>query len=218
MLKVPLYTQPPKSQLCGLYALKMIYAYYGIQKTIRELRKAIKLHSFGTYSADLGIDLLKSGFEVEFVVWDSRFFSPRYRKMTQRQIVFDLKRQIKKKKKWKDALTRFIYFIKAGGLLSPRIATLIEIQKAVKDRTPPIVCIERSSLYHTYKDKLAKHRGHFVIPIAFKGKQAVINDPHPKNKKPISVDNNQLLFAMYSQRGYVLLIKPKNKGTRLKSA
>lgn len=58
-LNVPYYSQR-RAVICGVAALRMVLDYYHSKATEKELLRGVKLHSFGTFSTDLGVIALIS--------------------------------------------------------------------------------------------------------------------------------------------------------------
>ncbi|HSU72686.1 MAG TPA: hypothetical protein VLJ21_02460 [Candidatus Binatia bacterium] len=206
-MKVPLVNQPKNSHLCGPCTLEMFYRFHGIKRTARDVWRSVLRRTWGTYTSELGIDLLKQGFKVQYAVWSSQRFPVEYRTMSQRKILKDLRRRARKQKRGDLALTSLANFIKAGGKLEPRIATLRELRDAVKQGNPPLIGIEQHCLYKVDMPGHPYQSGHFVMPVAFKGNRVQLNDPYWETRKPYWITVDELLFAWYSWNGMVLFAK-----------
>lgn len=203
-LEVPLFKQPKKSFLCGPYCLKMLYSYYGRTREIKDILSEIKFYRKGTNTSELGISLLKNGFDVTIYCLNSRNFPNEFKKMNSKEILAELKKIIRPILgiRFRRSMIRFL---EEGGEFKSRITTIEDIKKAIESKSPPILTIERKSLYG---DKIGDS-GHFVIASGFDNKNIIINDPNHTygGIKPYTYD--EIRFALYSWRGSVLFAKPK---------
>lgn len=203
-LKIPLYKQPKNSQLCGPVCLQMLYAYYKIPISFREVLKDVHVYKKGTYTSDLGISLLRHGFDVTLYFYDTRHFSPQCRGWSREEAIRTIETMLKIKKKNRQRLRRTLEFIKEGGKLKFDIVRINEIRKAIHSGNPPIICIDRKALY----GKAEGVAGHFVIPVKITRNTITINDPSPFFGGVKAYNLNDFIFALYSWRGYVLFAKP----------
>lgn len=215
-LKVPLANQPKNSSLCGPYGLQMLYSFYRIPRTADQITKDIPMFSWGAFVSDLATDLVKHGFDVKYVAWESRYFPRTYQSMSQAAMARDLRMRARKQKE-KDMPAAFkglANFIEQGGVLEPRIVKLKEIIAAIRSGQPPLLCIEQNCLYKVDGIPHPSDSGHFIIPTAYKDGVFTINDPYWDTTKPYKLTKDQLLFALYSWRGHVLFVK-KSVGLKL---
>lgn len=66
-LDVPIIRQEKDSVDCGLACLSMLMKYSGIEKSLSELKKEIKVYEgMGTYAPQLGKYLVENGFNESF--------------------------------------------------------------------------------------------------------------------------------------------------------
>jgi len=146
---------------------------------------------------------LKNNFDVTIFAFDSEYYPPKFRKISNKQILLELKKR--KPKKYIRYTKSLIKFLENGGKHKLKIVTIEDIKNAIKSKNPPILNIERKSLY----GKGAGAKGHFVITSGFTKNKITINDPHYTYGGVKTYTPDQILFALYSWGGYVLFAKPK---------
>ena len=78
-LNVPIILQDKESVACGLSCLSMLLNYYGIKKSVSEIKKHIKVYDeIGTYVPQLGKYLIENGFEVEIITMNPHLFTIKF--------------------------------------------------------------------------------------------------------------------------------------------
>ncbi len=75
-LNVSVIRQKENSVDCGLACLAMLMKYYGINKSIADMKNEIKVYAgMGTYAPQLGKYLIDNNFEVEIVTMNPLLFT-----------------------------------------------------------------------------------------------------------------------------------------------
>ena len=105
----------------------------------------------------------------------------------------------------KSKLKSTIEFLRMGGKLEARYTKMEDIAEAVKSRNPPIILIERKSLYGNDKGE----KIHYVMVMDIDNKTMTIKDPDPVYGGLKRYPKDDIVFAFYSQRGFGLFPKPK---------
>jgi hypothetical protein len=205
MLKIPVFRQPKGSMLCGPYCAMMLYHYYGKRLSIKEVMKGVRPCKDGVWASNIGIGFIKNGFDAKLVQLRNNLFPPKYRKMGNNAILKDMKREIRKKDKHTPEIKWNIKFIEAGGKVEHRVLTLEDIKKALKQKNPPMMAIDRKVLY----GKEVGFSGHYVIPVNFTKDNVTINDPSHKHGGIKTYPLNDFLYAFYSWKGIALFVKPR---------
>jgi len=207
-MKVPIYRQPKDSMLCGPYCLKMLYHYYGKRLSIDDILSGLKIYRVGTYATQLGTHLIENGFDVRIKCWDSRIFVQKHKKMKTKSVLNSLKNILDSGKKIEGISRRgfrfMVRFLEAGGKVELNYTKERDITEALKSGNPPILCIERKSLYGNEKGE----KGHFVIVSGADKKNFIINDSGHGHGGIKKYPKEDLMFALHSYRGYGLFAKP----------
>ena len=91
-LSIPLIQQIHNSSDCGLACVAMILQYYGIEKSMDELREDIKIYEgVGSYAPNLGKYVLSQGFDVEIVTMNPYLFSQAHTQLSQSELLEHIK-------------------------------------------------------------------------------------------------------------------------------
>lgn len=195
---MPYIAQKKGSVDCGPACLMMVLEYYGIKKTINELKKELKIHKVGTYATQLGIYLLENGFAVEIVTQNPGLFTIKDRKRTTKQLLREIKEfsKIPKNRKHKKSLDYYEKFFKKGGMLKVKIPNTEDIKKEISQGRPLIALMTTNFLYDVKKRKF---NFHFNVITGIDGKYIYANDPLPdkrggKKKYPIE----DFLYGVYA--------------------
>lgn len=155
----------------------MLLEYYGVPHDYKKLRKEIGVFHFGTFMPQLGLYLIKRGFEIEIITMHPALFTLFTTFANERELVEHLTsvRKILPQKHDRIGLNFFLQFIQAGGVVTPRIPVTQDIQKEI-DYNRPLLC----SLTHRllFKSELKpKFSFHFNIITGYNAKKIYVNDP-----------------------------------------
>src|SRR3989344_7571672 len=75
-LKIPLINQEKDSVLCGVAGVRMLLAYYNIEKSEDEIIKEVEVYpDWGTYMPQWGAYLTNKGFQVEIITANPKMFN-----------------------------------------------------------------------------------------------------------------------------------------------
>jgi len=137
-LKVPLIRQPKDSVDCGIAGIAMLFQYYKINKTFDEIKKEIETDAIGTYTPQLGVYLIKHGFDVTIITMHPKLFTIKDERLSQKNIIKRLEDQYKiaKTEQDKKTIMHFNKFIKAGGNIRVKIPDIKDIQTEISSKRP----------------------------------------------------------------------------------
>jgi hypothetical protein len=197
-LDVPLIRQKKDSVDCGLAGLSMLMKYYGIDKSISELKKSIKTYEgIGTYAPQLGKYLIENGFKVEIVTMNPYLFTKKFKNKPKKELIKYFEEFYKKNKKesFKEPSRFFKEFLEAGGKLNLRIPDIDDIKKEISNKRPLGALITSNFLLY---DK-PSFNFHFNIITGIDNKFIYVNDSLPdkrggKHKYKI----NDFMYAIYA--------------------
>ncbi|MDO8571878.1 MAG: C39 family peptidase [bacterium] len=177
ILDVPLIRQPNYSVDCGIACIAMLLEYYNISYDYKKLRKEIGVFRYGTFMPQLGLYLLKYGFEVEIMTMHPALFTL-FSKFENKQQLIDHLRKMRKglpQKHENRGLDFFIKFIHSGGILTPCIPTFENIQQEIDHKRPLICSLTHGLLFkNNFKPKF---NFHFNIVTGYDEKNIHVNDP-----------------------------------------
>ncbi len=175
ILDVPVVRQKEDSVDCGLAGLSMILKYYGVEKSIEDLKKEIETFDFGTYMPQLGLYLLNNGFEVEIVTLNPLLFTKKFEGKSDKEILeyFRFIYEKNKDNKFGKPLKFFLDFLKAGGKIVVKIPSFEDVKNEILERRPLGVLLTSNFLLY---DK-AIFNFHFNIITGFDEKYVYVNDP-----------------------------------------
>ncbi|VVB79842.1 Peptidase_C39 like family protein [uncultured archaeon] len=197
-LNVSLIKQNKSSVDCGLAGISMLLKYYGINRTIQELKREIKVYpGLGTYAPQLGTYLLKRGFEVEIVTMNPYLFCNKLKRKSQKELYNFLSEKYKqsKKPKYKKPLKFFKEFIEAGGSIKVKIPDVKDIKEEISKGRPLCALITSNFLL----GETPVFNFHFNVVTGIDKKYIYVNDPlwdyrGGKHKHLI----NDFLYAIYA--------------------
>lgn len=99
MLKVPLYYQPKGASYCGPACARMVFAYHGINKSLRSILKDLPMTKHGVGPAALGMLFLEHSFNVRLYIWlrefPNRFLHLESRESINKELIRWCKRKVK---------------------------------------------------------------------------------------------------------------------------
>ena len=204
MHKIPIFRQPEGSVICGPVCLKMLLHHHGIKMPVNEIVKNIKMHKKGTSPGELGKFLLKQGFDVTIANMDVTLFPSKLKNKNINSQVLSLKRKLDSLDSASKRMAKgLISFVESGGNVVMKVTTARDIKNLLSKGNPLIFRIERSSLYKV--DELGDH-GHYVLPVKINGDKITINDPQEEYGGIKTYRIEDLLFSLYSRRGYVISV------------
>lgn len=199
-LNVPLIRQAKMSSDCGPAALAMLLEYHGVDYDFEEMKKELGVYSWGTVTPQLGTYLLKHGFEVEIVTMHPSLFSI-YSKFQDVESLRQYLKSLEGSMKGEFdpiALTHFVEFVECGGLISPRVPTLRDIQQEIEAGRPVLVPITHWFLHET--EMPPRFSIHFNIVSGIDEKTVSVNDPDWGEALggKHQIDRDNFVFALYA--------------------
>lgn len=196
-LEIPLEIQKKDSLDCGLISLLMIFKYFGINKSFKEIQEELKVDEIGTYSPQMGTFMIKNGFDAEIITQHPGLFTIKDRNKSQEEILYHIKKLLQQedKEQNKKVLNHFIEFLKYGGKITIKIPEIEDIQKSIKEKSPLIALL--TTIFAT--GKKPKFNFHFNVITGIDEKYVYVNDPLPDQrggKKKYQI--NDFLFGLYA--------------------
>ena len=180
-LDVPVVIQEENSEDCGIASISMILKYYGMGRSIEELKKEIKVYKgTGTYAPQIGEYLINQGFDVEIVSLNPHLFTNQFKEKSQEEIkeyIEELHENISNEK-FKEQLRLFIDYFKAGGKLTVKLPTIKDIEEELELGRPVGAILTSNFLLH---DK-AGFNFHFNVVTGFDEENVYANDPLPDQR------------------------------------
>lgn len=175
-LPVPLIRQAKGSSDCGIACVAMILEYYGIKKSIEEIKKDVAIFkNVGTYMPQLGNYFLSQNFDVEIVTINPHLFNVSFKNASQKKLLTHLKKryEVIHIKEMKKCVEFFIKFIEAGGKLTVGIPNTKDIKEEIKNKRPLLVQLTSSVL----STKHISFNSHFNIITGIDAQKIHTNDP-----------------------------------------
>ncbi len=194
VLKLPLYLQDPGSVDCGPVCDRMMLDYYGISRTVDELRAKVDYCEVGTTSFDNGSIFLSEGFRVKAVTAHPLLFPPDLQakladkgKLLER--IKGLAGRLPEKAACFATLTKFIGL---GGDVCMEIPAIQHIQEAI-DAGNPVLAL-------TYAKALGNNEGgyHFIIANGYKQGFVHVTNPSPRATNQDWFPQDRFLYAVHA--------------------
>lgn len=209
-LDVPLIRQSKGAVDCGIAGLAMIMNYYGFNVLFDKLKKEISIDKIGTYAPQLGLYLIKKGFNVSIITQHPAIFTNKDKNLSDS----DIKKRInilyiKKRTK---SLGFFKKFLDSGGKIQIKIPDESDIINEIKNKKPLGALMTTNFIY----GKEPKFNFHFNIITGIDDKYIYVNDPLPDSmggKKKYS--KKDFFYGLYASaygdldNASLILVKPK---------
>lgn len=182
-LNVPLKRQLPNSVECGLVELDMIYSYYGVKKSMEDLRQDLSMTEVGTYAPQTGLHLLRNGFSVEIVTHNPRLVWKEDKNLTPEELLAKFKEKYKiADENDKIALGYFIDFMKNGGKITVKIPSLKDLEEEIREGRPVMALITNAAIYDKNiaetHNRPFSYTFHGVVVVGVGHGKVIINDPY----------------------------------------
>ena len=159
----------------------MILQYYGINTSLREMKRTLKLRKeVGTYIPQIGLLFMKKGFDTEIVIQNPFILTTKSRQMSPKQILKQIKEIYSKDKRKKkrsrsrlDSLEYFIKYLEAGGKIRVKVPGEEDIKTEARAGRPLI-----AGMTNWFMLSGEPHfNGHFVVVRGIDKKYVYVNDP-----------------------------------------
>lgn len=175
-LSVPLLKQPPNSNQCGQYCVKMVLDFFGKTKEIDEIGKLCKYTRGGTLDQSLAVALYKSGtLPYLYTLPDNDTFLTKYKQLTEQKVADSFNRRARKSKS---------RIVKRGyrdlAILSEEnlLKFVAPVPKVIKQEIdcghPWIASVNIGSFYNNVRSTAV---GHYVVVVGYNDDYLLINDP-----------------------------------------
>lgn len=203
-LKIPYFAQE-SSKTCGIAALRMVLSHLGDQTTEKELLNETKLHSFGTFSTDLGSIALKRGYKVKSSTMHLSLLGPLSLSYGTKITQATLKR-IQPLPKDKMTFDSWQKYLQNGGELIYDFPKTEQLTENLQESKPSIISINTAVLGNFYQKW---DNSHILVVNGFINDKILVLDPL---EGEIIVNKDLLLTAwianaIYSS-SYLLIINP----------
>lgn len=201
ILPVPLIRQAEESSDCGPACLAMILEFHGVLFDFEEMKRSLGVYQWGTVTPQLGTYLLKNGFAVEIVTMHPALFSLHMKFGDDTQLLRGHLKGLRGKMKGEFddiALDHFLAFLDAGGVLTPRIPTLKDIEEEMRHQRPVLVPVTHWFLHES--DLPPRFSIHFNVITGIDNESVAVNDPDWGDEFGGAhvIDRDAFLFAMYA--------------------
>lgn len=197
-LDVPLILQEPGSDDCGPTCVRMVLQYYGIKRSLEELKPKLEYFPEGTTAYANGSLLLGEGLSVTAITAHPMLFPPDVAATI--RTTEDLHRIINAKKeshpKYKEVLDTFSSFLDEGGKRTIAIPSFNHIKEAIDADSPLIALI--------YGQAMGSSEGdfHFVVVSGYDEGKVHITNPAPKSVHQGWFPVDQFLYALHTSTTY----------------
>ncbi len=206
MLNIKDIRQEEGSVECGLVVLDMLYSFYKENKTMDDLRKEISTVEVGTFSPQLGLNLINNRFEVEIITSNPLLVEKKDKELNQEELLKKFEYKLSSYKTRDDnyaGIDYFIKFMKAGGKLKIKIPELADIKSELDSERPVITFLSNASLYNVnIAEKLGKpfsYTFHAVLVVGIDGSNIIINDPYWGEEGGIhTYPEDEFFYAMHA--------------------
>ncbi len=173
ILKIPLHFQADGSTDCGPTSVQMMLEYYGMKRTLEDLKAHVQYSDIGTSAFDNGTLFLSEGLSVTAVTANPLLFPAD--EIDQLSNLQQLRRRLtrlkRKAPKWSGNITTFRRYLNKGGTLKLEIPAFEHIKAAI-DADNPLLAL-------TYGQALGRNQGgfHFMVVNGYKREQVYLTNP-----------------------------------------
>lgn len=190
-LNVPYFRQE-HSKTCGLAVLRMVFGFYGESSTEKDLLKEVNMHSFGSFSTDLGITAIKRGFKATAFTYHLSLLSPL--KIPFNSVVDEVTlSKITPKPKDRMICESWKKYVRVGGKLIWSVPAIRQLSECVDDRKAPAIISVNTAALNRFWKKVGN--GHYLVVSGIAEEVSVL-DPDPVGHgRQYTVPKDALLAA-----------------------
>jgi len=214
-LNIPLITQPKGSVDCGIAGITMILNYYNKTLSFEENKKNIIIDTVGTYAPQLGLYLMKNGFDVTIVTQHPSMFTNNDTGMYKQEILKRMDYLLSKNpnEQNKKTLEYFKKFLEEGGEIEVKIPEEKDIVNELKEHRPLAALMTTNFLY----GKEPIFNFHFNVITGIDENYIYVNDPlwdERGGKK--KYEKKDFFYGLYASayadldNASFMIIKPKD--------
>lgn len=174
-LHIKVIRQDENSVDCNLVCDQMVLDYFGVNKTLEEIKKKIKLVKIGGYMPQNGKLFQDFGFKTRIITQTPYIFTNQDRNLTKKQIydrIIERKDFFAKTNKY-NALRHFKDYLDSGGEIAVKIPNLSDIENNIA-KGNPIICVYTSNFL---KGKSPKFNYHAAVVSGIDDKFVYVTDP-----------------------------------------
>lgn len=194
LLKMPLYLQEEGSVDCGPVCSRMMLEYFGIRRTLDELRAKVRYSEVGTSSYDNGSIFLCEGFRTRAVTAHPLLFPPDLQeKLADKGKLLDRIQGLAGRLTDKaDNLRTLTKFLQLGGELCMEIPAFRHIKEAIDVGSPVLALM--------YAKALGNNEGgfHFVVANGYKRGFVHVMNPSPRAMNQAWFPVDRFLYAVHA--------------------
>lgn len=193
------------SYKCGPICLKLVYEYYGIKKSLKELVEETKTNVVhGSIEPALGYSLLRNSFDVRWYSFYRDLVKEEYGNLSQKELlrIFRIKYKLTKDVNDKSLFRDTIEYLEEEGKLFKSVIKLKDLITELENRRPVLVSLD----LHVLDDAAS---GHWAVICGFDGQNLLVHDLKGEIAK---YDPEEFFAAAYKDDGDFLLFKPKERG------
>ena len=174
----------------------IVLEYYGINESVEQISKNIKVYKVETYFPQKGSYLIKKGFEIEIISFHPKIFTLRDKNLETKKVINRYKSIYKKANK-NDRITikYFLNFLKDGGKVSVRIPDINDIKKEINQKRPLLALMTSNFIF----GRKPGFNFHSNVITGIDNKYIYTNDPLWDNrggKKKYLI--NDFIFGLYA--------------------
>jgi len=187
-INVPLVLQDKASSDCWIACLSMIFEYYGIPKTISQIKDEITVYeNIWTYIPQLWTYLIKNWFAVEVVTLNPHLFTKNHSNLSQEKLTayFDkIAKETPEKLRKSDLknvekqIKFFHQFLHQGWKITVKIPTIEDVKEEISSKRPLITLMTTNYLLGDNP----WFNFHFNVITGIDDEKIYVNDPLPGNK------------------------------------
>ncbi len=202
-MRIPLYLQPKKGELCGPVCVRMLLEYFRVSKSLHNIHGELPMIKTGVRLASMGTYFLAHGFGVQMIVYHHYpQFPGDFIKLARRTATKHIRSWCDERPN--DPLRKSIAaFIDTGGKILPRPVTEHDIKDALSANVGVLLNVNPAILYG---NAITDGCGHYVIPTRMNLGRTTVNDPAYGKK---SYPTERLMLACHRWSAGALFVSKK---------